>query len=402
MLTKSQVQAATDRPATCFGDVYRGRNVLVTGHNGFKGSWLSLWLTQLGARVLGYSLAPSRPSHFEVLKLDVDSVTGDVRDFDKLDEVVRSFQAEIVFHLAAQPLVRRSYLEPRETFATNVQGTINVYEACRLLPGLRAVVAVTSDKCYENVESERPYRETDPMGGSDPYSCSKGCMELVTTSYRRSFFKPSADGGPYPMLASARAGNVIGGGDWSEDRLVPDAVKATARREKVVLRNPRSIRPWQHVLEPLAGYLALGRQLLDQEAEFAESWNFGPENRAHVDVEAVVRKLQDAWPRVQYEVVGARSGPLEAAVLKLDLSKARSALAWQPVWSWEQAVEHTAAWYRLYYEHDIVSSAQQLHQYVADARRAGCAWSQMSSSRSAEERPSPLCHTGAVEMGALA
>ncbi|HBI44761.1 MAG TPA: CDP-glucose 4,6-dehydratase [Planctomycetales bacterium] len=355
---------------------YHGRTVLVTGHTGFKGSWLCLWLRELGARVVGFSLAPpTEPSHYRLLDLDVESFLGDVRDAAALRAVVERCQPSAVFHLAAQPLVRLSYREPVETLTTNVLGTVNVYEACRAADCVRAIVSITSDKAYQNRESATGYRETDPVGGSDPYSCSKGCAELITSCYRASYFPAHGYGSAHrTLLASARAGNVIGGGDWAEDRLIPDAVKAAARGEPVPLRNPRSVRPWQHVLEPLAGYLLLGARLLEGRPEFAEAWNFGPDAQGEVEVEAVVAKMQESWPALCYYAAPDASGPHETKTLKLDSGKARDRLGWRPVWDWVEAVERTALWYRRYHETGAVRSREDLAQYTQDALRRGCEW----------------------------
>jgi CDP-glucose 4,6-dehydratase len=355
---------------------YRGRTVLVTGHTGFKGSWLCLWLRELGARVVGFSLAPpTEPNHYRLLGLDMESVLGDVRDASAVQAVVDSAQPAIVFHLAAQPLVRLSYRRPVETLSANILGTMNVYEACRAVGCVRAIVSITSDKAYENRESSTGYRETDPMGGSDPYSCSKGCAELITSCYRSSYFPARGYGSAHrTLLASARAGNVIGGGDWAEDRLIPDAVRAAARGEAAALRNPRSVRPWQHVLEPLSGYLLLGSRLLQGRTEFAEAWNFGPDEQGAVAVEAVVDKMQKCWPGLRCVVTPDPSGPQETKVLKLDSTKARERLGWRPVWDWAEAVERTALWYRRYHEQGAVRSREDLAQYTRDALRRGCAW----------------------------
>ena len=247
-----------------FGEVYKGRRVLLTGHTGFKGSWLALWLSSMGAKVVGYSLAPeTQPNHFDLLDITCDSIISDIRDNDKLKSVVFKYQPEMIFHLAAQPLVRRGYREPVDTFATNVMGTVNLLDSCRESTAVRAILVVTSDKCYENQQLNRGYSENDPLGGYDPYSASKGCAEIVTSSYRRSFFPiDQFDKRHNVLIASARAGNVIGGGDWSEDRLIPDIVKAVNKNEKVLIRNPYSMRPWQHVLESLSGYLMLGQKML--------------------------------------------------------------------------------------------------------------------------------------------
>jgi CDP-glucose 4,6-dehydratase len=355
-----------------FGDAYRGKTVLVTGHTGFKGSWLCLWLRELGARVVGYSLpAAAEPHHFGLLDLDMKSVAGDLRDRGRLAGVVAEHRPDIVFHLAAQALVRRSYRDPVGTFESNVLGTVNLYEACRPLPEVRAIVTVTSDKAYENREWVWGYREGDPVGGHDPYSCSKGCAELVTACYRNCFFHPPHGS---TLLASARAGNVIGGGDWAEDRLVPDVIRAAARGEAAVMRNPAAVRPWQHVLEPLSGYLQLGEALLRGREDCAEAWNFGPEEQGAVEVEAVVRRLQQTWPKIRYTIQRDPQGAHEAGILKLDSSKARFRLPWRPVWTWEEAVETTASWYRAFYEERRVTTRETLRQYVGDARARGRAW----------------------------
>ena len=283
-----------------FEEFYSGKRVLVTGHTGFKGSWLTLWLTIMGAKVLGYALEPNTdPSLFNVLNLqkDIDHVIGDIRDFEKLREVITEFKPEIVFHLAAQPLVRLSYREPRLTYETNVMGTVNLLEAIRQTKSVRAVVNVTSDKCYENKEWVWGYREIDPMGGYDPYSSSKGCSELITAAYRNSYFKNTE-----AAVASARAGNVIGGGDWAEDRLIPDIVRSLSQGKQIIIRNPKATRPWQHVLEPLSGYLLLGKLLYEKGQEFAEAWNFGPSDSSVMTVEEIVKKSIEIWGSGSYIV----------------------------------------------------------------------------------------------------
>ena len=280
--------------STLFNGIYNNKTVLVTGHTGFKGSWLCFWLIQMGAKVIGYSLEPpTSPNHFELLNLDMVSVIGDIRDSDKLNAVFAQYQPEIVFHLAAQPLVRLSYKEPVETFETNVIGTLKVFEACRSTKSVRAIVNITSDKCYQNKEWVWGYRENDPMGGYDPYSASKGCAELVTSSYRNSFFNVNEYGKSHNvLLASCRAGNVIGGGDWAKDRLMTDIMVAVSEGKKVVIRNPRATMPWQHVLEPLSGYLMLGQKLFEGKKEFAQAWNFGPGEQGAITVKEVVENIK--------------------------------------------------------------------------------------------------------------
>lgn len=349
----------------------------MTGHTGFKGSWLCLWLEKLGANVVGYALEPpSDPNHFDLLKTDIRSVKGDVRDSGKLEGVFRSYRPELVFHLAAQALVRRSYLWPAETFETNVMGTVNVLEACRKTGSVRAVIIITSDKCYENREQFSRYCETDPLGGYDPYSASKGCAEIVTASYRRSFFSPADFGARHNILvASARAGNVIGGGDWSEDRLLPDIVRAASSGGKISIRNPKSVRPWQHVLEPLAGYLMLGERLIRGKTEFADAWNFGPDEGSHVEVEEVVRGAKKRWDGVEYEVRPDETLH-EAGILKLDCSKALTLLEWKNIWGFEETMDATINWYRQYYESGAVRSRRDLDAYTSlmeeNAKGVGC------------------------------
>jgi CDP-glucose 4,6-dehydratase len=363
--------------AHSFADVYRGQTVLVTGHTGFKGSWLCLWLQELGARVVGFSLPPpTEPNHFDLLDLDLESLVGDVRDRPALDAAVSQYRPAVVFHLAAQPLVRLSYREPVDTLTSNILGAINVYEACRAAGCVRAIISVTSDKVYENREWEKGYRETDPIGGTDPYSCSKGCVELISSCFRSSFFPVNSYRSAHgTLLATARAGNVIGGGDWAADRLIPDAAKATGRGDVVTLRNPRSVRPWQHVLEPLSGYLLLGQRLLEGQSDHAEAWNFGPDDGCTIDVEAVVRTLKESWPQVRYVNAADSSGPHETKTLKVDSNKARTRLGWRPVWDWSVAVERTARWYRRYYETGASSSREDLRVYNVEARRRGYDWS---------------------------
>jgi CDP-glucose 4,6-dehydratase len=324
---------------------WAGKKVFVTGHTGFKGSWLALWLTALGARVSGYALKPSStPSLWALVeaKSGIASTIADIRDLEALAKSIQSFQPEIVLHLAAQSLVRPSYEDPAGTYATNVMGTVHLLEAVRRTGSVRAVVNVTSDKCYQNLESGQAYREDDPMGGRDPYSSSKGCAELVTAAYRASFFS-EPDG---PALASARAGNVIGGGDWAQDRLVPDAVRAAVAGKAVQVRNPRAVRPWQHVLEPLAGYLQLAERLTGAPMMFSEGWNFGPDEKGAVPVETVIATITRLWGPPASWVADKGEHPHEAHFLKLDSSKARSRLGWKPRLDLQTALEWTVGWYK--------------------------------------------------------
>jgi CDP-glucose 4,6-dehydratase len=329
------------------GDFWRGRRVFLTGHTGFKGGWLALWLRRLGADITGYALsAPSRPSFYEVARVggDLRSVTADVRDAGALGSALRACGPDVVFHLAAQSLVRPSYRDPLGTFATNVMGTVNLLEAARGVGSVRAVVIVTSDKCYENREWPWAYRENEAMGGHDPYSGSKGCAELATAAYRRSFF--GADGSP--GVATARAGNVIGGGDWAEDRLVPDMVRAFTEGRRPRIRSPQAVRPWQHVLEPLAGYLALARALVERPREFSEAWNFGPWEESMGTVGALADALAGRWPGAPGWEDDSGDRPHEAMCLKVDSSKARARLGWRPLLSVDRAVGWAVDWYRAY------------------------------------------------------
>ena len=362
--------ALEDVELTGFGGAYAGRRVLVTGHTGFKGSWLALWLTRLGARVTGLALdPPSRTNHWDLLRLPIAQTRTDVRDAAEIVRAVRDAEPEIVFHLAAQSLVRRSYAAPVETWDVNVTGTLNVLEACRGQRPLRAIVVAASDKCYRNRESSTGYRETDPLGGHDPYSASKAATEILVESHRRSFFSSHAG----PALASVRAGNVIGGGDWADDRLVPDLARAVAAGEPLVIRSPDAIRPWQHVLDCLSGYLRLGQCLLRDGHAFAEAWNFGPD----ASDERSVRQLLDAaaasWPAVAWQTTSAPQ-PHETHVLRLDSGKARERLAWRPTWSLDQALGETLAWYQAFLAQKPLASDDQLLRYVAAARSRGMAW----------------------------
>jgi CDP-glucose 4,6-dehydratase len=322
---------------------WSGRRVLVTGHTGFKGSWLCLWLASMGAEVTGVSDGvPTEPSLFELARVgdDMRTILADVRDAEAVRAALADARPEVVLHLAAQPLVRRSFAAPRETYEVNVMGTVNVLDAVRLVPGVRAVVNVTSDKCYENREWEWAYREDEPMGGHDPYSSSKGASELVTSAYRRSFFD-APDG---PRLASARAGNVIGGGDWGEDRLIPDVMRAALADAPVHIRNPGATRPWQHVLNPLSGYLALAERLWDDPSA-ATAWNFGPDEGDARPVGAIVDRLEELWPGGLRRQDDAGEHPHEARYLKVDSSRARARLGWRPRWGLEQALESIVEWY---------------------------------------------------------
>jgi CDP-glucose 4,6-dehydratase len=324
---------------------WNNKRVYLTGHTGFKGSWLSIWLHSMGAIVKGYALEPNTtPSLFEEASLDklVDSEIGDIRSLDNLTKSMKAFNPDILIHMAAQPLVRLSYKEPVETYATNVMGTVNVLESARSCKNLRAIVSVTTDKCYENKEWVWGYRENEPMGGHDPYSSSKGCAELVTSAYRNSFFNNSESA----FLASARAGNVIGGGDWADDRLIPDILRAFERSEPVIIRNPKSTRPWQHVLEPLSGYLVLAQQLYLEGKDYDEAWNFGPKDEDCKPVSWILDQIVGYWGEGALWELDKNKNPHEANFLKLDCSKAKSGLDWEPKWNLDHTLDLIVKWHR--------------------------------------------------------
>lgn len=328
-------------------DFWRGKRVLMTGHTGFKGSWLSLWLQSMGAQVVGYALAPpTNPSLFEVAEVGkgMTSIIGDIRDLERLRAVFAEHKPEIVIHMAAQPLVRYSYIEPVETYSTNVMGTVNLLEAVRSTPSVKAVVNVTSDKCYENREWSWGYRENEAMGGFDPYSSSKGCAELVAAAYRNSYFHPDKYQQHGVAIASARAGNVIGGGDWAGDRLIPDILRAITEGKPVNIRNPHAIRPWQHVLEPLSGYLQLAQKLYEEGVAYAEGWNFGPNDEDAKPVQWIVEKLTEAWGEGASWVIDGGDHPHEAHYLKLDCSKAKARLDWHPRWHLDETLDSIIRW----------------------------------------------------------
>lgn len=328
---------------------WHGKRVLMTGHTGFKGSWLSLWLQSMGAQVTGYSLnPPTNPSLFEVAEVGkgMVSIIGDIRDLEKLRAAFTEHKPEIVIHMAAQPLVRYSYIEPVETYSTNVMGTVNLLEAVRNTPSVKTVVNITSDKCYENREWVWGYRENEAMGGYDPYSSSKGCAELVASAYRNSYFNPEKYQEHGVAIASARAGNVIGGGDWAGDRLIPDILRAIMQGKPVNIRSPHAIRPWQHVLEPLAGYLQLAQKLYEEGPAYAEGWNFGPNDEDAKPVQWIVESLTKSWGEGASWILDGGNHPHEAHYLKLDCSKAKTRLNWQPRWRLENALGAIIDWHR--------------------------------------------------------
>ena len=335
-----------------FDKIYHNRKVFLTGHTGFKGSWLALWLTSLGAEVCGYSLEPNtEPSMYNELRIGnkiTKSIIGDILDENKLQKAINGFKPDIIFHLAAQPLVRLSYSEPKLTYETNVIGTLNVLEAARKCKSVKAFVNITTDKCYENKEVNRGYREDEPMGGYDMYSSSKGCVEIMSSSFRRSFLQ---DKNTYAM-ATARAGNVIGGGDWAIDRLVPDCIRAINEGIDIEIRNPIAIRPWQHVLEPLSGYLLLGQKLLEYGKKYADGFNFGPDEKNVITVTEVSQKVCDFYGKGKV-VIGEKSPLHEAGLLMLNIDKAKKVLGWTPTYSADEAIEKTIEWYKHFYDKNI-------------------------------------------------
>lgn len=352
-----------------FGGAYSGRRVLVTGHTGFKGSWLCAWLELLGARVTGLALAPNtQPSHWELLgSAGVASREQDIRDAAAVGRIILDSTPEVIFHLAAQPLVRRSYRDPLGTLSTNVTGLVNLFEAVRASARPLVLINITTDKVYRPPVPDTGYAESDALGGHDPYSASKACAELISESWRESYFQAQG-----VALATARAGNVIGGGDWSADRLVPDFIRAVCSGQSLRLRRPDAIRPWQHVLEPLSGYLALGQALLAS-GPMAESWNFGPDPGQDLSVAELAARICRAWPGASVE---ADPGPHlhEAALLRLDSRKARERLGWRPVWDVDTTVSRTVDWYRDWHAGRGLNTRDDLEAYVVEARRKGLAW----------------------------
>ncbi|MFH0754649.1 MAG: CDP-glucose 4,6-dehydratase [Candidatus Omnitrophota bacterium] len=360
-----------------FGGVYRGKRVLVTGHTGFKGAWLALWLVKLGAEVAGFSkYLPSDPCLFEVLELKkkIRHYQGDITSCAQLKKVFDTFKPQVVFHLAAQPIVREAYEDPKKTFDTNAGGTVNVLECVRHAAGVEAVVMITSDKCYENVNVSRGYAEEDRLGGEDPYSASKGCAEIICSAYYRSFFVHQDK----MRMATARAGNVIGGGDWAKDRIVPDCVRALSQKKKAVIRSPQATRPWQHVLEPLSGYLWLGASLLSGKKKIAgESFNFGPRQRASKTVGQLADLLVSLWGGAAWEYVPGAGRKKEALLLQLSPRKTEERLAWSSALSFPETIEFTALWYKRFYDRKegmISFTGGQIDAYVAKARGQRKPW----------------------------
>ena len=349
---------------------YRNRRVLVTGHTGFKGSWLAYWLTQMGAEVSGLALAPEgEPNHWQLLGLNLaNDMRIDIKDADALQQAINHIKPEVIFHLAAQPLVRRSYFDPINTFQTNIVGTINLYEAVRNCPSVSVLVNATTDKVYAEQSTLTGYAENDKLGGHDPYSTSKACVELISESYQQCFFTPNI------RLATARSGNVIGGGDWGEDRLIPDAVRSIQESKPLNLRYPNAVRPWQHVLEPLSGYLLLGQKLLES-ADAVGAWNFGPNAESEISVSALLGKLKQSLPKLMVHS-DAETNLHEANILRLNCTKAKTQLSWQPVWNLEESLFKTAQWYKNFHTHGMLDSAENLVSFINDAKQRNAVWAQ--------------------------
>ncbi|MBH49041.1 MAG: CDP-glucose 4,6-dehydratase [Halobacteriovorax sp.] len=338
-------------------EIYKGKRVLLTGHTGFKGSWLAYWLQMLGAEVVGYSLAPEELSHFNLLDLQMKNYFEDINNEKALDKAVNETKPDIIFHLAAQALVRDSYDDPVKTYETNVLGSLKVYMAA-LKNNVPAIVSITTDKVYENKEWSKGYKESDVLGGYDPYSSSKACVELMTDSFRRSFLSKNE-----LYLATARAGNVIGGGDWAKDRLIPDLVRNTAAGKETPIRSPKSVRPWQHVVEPLNGYLMLGQKLLSEDKSVCTSFNFGPDTEDVQTVEQMCLYAKKSWTDIKESIVENNDGKHEAGLLKLDNTKAREILGWSPLMDSEKATDMTIEWYRDYYKNNVISTEKNLKEF---------------------------------------
>jgi CDP-glucose 4,6-dehydratase len=349
-----------------FNDIYKEKKVLLTGDTGFKGTWMAYLLNTIGANLIGYSLSPNtKPSHYKLLNQNYKSFIDDISNLDLLKKIIKNEKPEIIFHLAAQPLVRQSYLNPIETYNTNVIGTLNILEAAKSSNSVKSIVIITTDKCYENTGQNSGYVENDRMGGYDPYSSSKACVEILTNSYRNSFYnlkeyKISHN----TLIATARAGNVIGGGDWSDDRLIPDIVKAASLRNQSKIRNANAVRPWQHVLEPIFGYLLLGQKLLEERPEFAEAWNFGPEESSVLKVLEILELAKKQWPDIDYEFESNDNQPHEANYLSLNIDKSKSKLGWHPVWDNFEAVEKTINWYKNYYINGVINTENDVFEYI--------------------------------------
>lgn len=353
-----------------FKNIYAGKNVFITGHTGFKGSWLNLWLNYMGANVTGFALKPhTNPNHFDLLKLNTNSIIADIRNYEYLEKKIIESKPEIVFHLAAQPYVIDSFQNPKYTYETNVLGTLNIIEAVRKSKHTKALVLITTDKVYKNTEKQEGYIESDRLGGYDPYSSSKACCELLINSYRNSFFNVAEyDKSHSTLMASARAGNVIGGGDWGQNRLIPDIIKSTIQKQETEIRNPNAVRPWQHVLESLSGYLLLGQNLLEGNKSFSGAWNFGPAKQNEIPVYKVAEILKSNWEKVKFKHADADAEKYhETTLLKLDSTKALSELNWEPIWNAELALEKSCEWYKAFYDNNDTISTKQLDDYINSA-----------------------------------
>lgn len=361
-----------------FGGVYNNKRVLVTGHTGFKGSWLVEWLTKLGAIVAGYALSPNtKPSHFQMLGSKMKSNIADINNAGQLEEVINDFNPEIVFHLAAQAMVLTSYEKPIDTFNTNTLGTAKLLEACRTNGNVKAIVVITTDKVYSNKEWKWGYRENDTLGGYDPYSASKAATEIVCDSYRNAFFNPTQFNKTHAtLLTTVRAGNVIGGGDWGEHRLVPDIVRNYTNKTKLEIRNPSAIRPWQHVLEPLSGYLLLGQKLLEGKTGLASAWNFGPNKESCIDVTKILEAATLHLENIDIEVGSAKHH--ETSFLHLDSSKAYQLLGWKPTWNIATTLEKTFAWYKKFHTHNSINTQNDIEAYINDANTQQQKWAKIS------------------------
>ena len=351
-------------------EIWKDKKVLVTGHTGFKGSWLSIWLNMMGAEVIGYALEPyTERDNFIATDLEdkVTHIVSDVRDYESLFSVFKKYKPEFVFHLAAQPLVRKSFINPKETYDVNIGGTVNLLECCRIIDSVRVIVNITTDKCYENKEWIWGYRENDRLGGYDPYSSSKAGSEIITAAYRQSFFNPEKISEHEKSLASARAGNVIGGGDWQTDRLIPDCVRALEKNEPIIIRNPNAIRPWQHVLEPLSGYLHLAEKMHKNPVYFCEAWTFGPEEGSMKPVGEITDLVIQNWSKGSWQDQSEKNTPHETDILKLDISKAKTLLQWKSIWGIKKAVKKTLDWYKSYKEKDMYQFCEgQIKLYMGD------------------------------------
>lgn len=358
-----------------YKNVYKNINVLVTGHTGFKGSWLVAFLKKLEANVIGFSLEPeTNPNHFSLLKPDIISEIGDIRNKDLIKKVIKKYKPDIVFHLAAQALVRKSYFNPLETIETNITGTANLFEACRNQDSVKAIVNITTDKCYENKEWDRPYNENDVLGGYDIYSSSKACSEIITNSFRSSFYNIDKYNKEHnTLIATMRAGNVIGGGDWADDRIIPDIVRSISKNETLIIRNPYSTRPWQHVLEALSAYLLIGQKLLQAEKEFAKAWNVADINNEVHTVKELVNKIKERWNKFNY-IENIAENLHEAKLLLLDASQINKQTGWENIWSFDKTINAAMGWYKDFYEkHDLLTESQ-ICDYLEAAKQKNAVW----------------------------